>query len=225
MEALIFGRHVPLPACRESRFLSAKPLSFNGSREALFSSLEQTTARGEPRWGLLLPSPLFMVWSSTRDLAGGGSDWGVRLPVPLGRQRMLIRNLLCFALPRFLVCAGWGQATCASSWVERQRALSPRAWSGSGPGAPRVWLPCPLGTTPPPHLCTSYSLSSRDAQVTGTLRTRLLSGGLGDSTGRSWIFSSCHTASNGPISAQHYPRSPATVPTLCLSPRGWHVAG
>lgn len=98
MEALIFGRHVPLPACRESRFLLAKPLSFNGSREALFSSLERTTARGEPRWGLLLPGPPFVVWSSTRDLAGGGSDWGVRLPVPLGRQRVLIRNLLRFAV-------------------------------------------------------------------------------------------------------------------------------
>lgn len=96
--------------------------------------------------------PPFVVWSGTRDLAGGGSDWGVRLPVPLGRQRVLIRNLLRFALPRFLVCAGWGQATCASSWVERQRALSPRAWSGSGPGAPRVWLPCPLGTSRP-HIC------------------------------------------------------------------------
>lgn len=168
--------------------------------------------------------PPFVVWSGTGDLAGGGSDWGVRLPVPLGRQRVLIRNLLRFALPRFLVCAGWGQATCASSWVERQRALStrlvrlrPRSSSGLAPVSSRH--------VPPPHLCTSYSLSSRDAQVTGTLRTRLLSGGLGDSTGRSWIFSSCHTASNGPISAQRYPRSPATVPTLCLSPRGWHVAG
>lgn len=67
--------------------------------------------------------PPFVVWSGTGDLAGGGSDWGVRLPVPLGRQRVLIRNLLRFALPRFLVCAGWGQATCASSWVERQHAL------------------------------------------------------------------------------------------------------
>lgn len=150
MEALIFGRHVPLPACRESRFLSAKPLSFNGSREALFSSLERTTARGEPRWGLLLPGPPFVVWSGTGDFAGGGSDWGVRLPVPLGRQRVLIRNLLRFALAavsclrrlgpgdlRFVV---GGKA--ARSLSTRLVRLRPRSSSGLAPMSSRH-LPAP----------------------------------------------------------------------------------
>lgn len=96
--------------------------------------------------------PPFVVWSGTRDLAGGGSDWGVRLPVPLGRQCVLIRNLLCFALAavsclrrlgpgdlRFVV---GGKAACSLS--TRLVRLRPRSSSGLAP--------CPLGTSRP-HIC------------------------------------------------------------------------
>lgn len=89
--------------------------------------------------------PPFVVWSGTGDLAGGGSDWGVRLPVPLGRQRVLIRNLLRFALAavsclrrlgpgdlRFVV---GGKA--ARSLSTRLVRLRPRSSSGLAPVSSR----------------------------------------------------------------------------------------